>query len=499
MTRVALAAAGCALCIALCAGELPSLEEEDPQTLSQMLHWSLQHQDLDALHAKAEAIRQRERSGELEPGVLHQATLPAGDGGGPRIRQIRPESSDPVAAALRQKELSDAWSTLMPDMIARLRDALDRATAPDPPPGGEGEAARTVLDELLAGLPPDELERIPAGTAPPSASRLHALWQLEELVEDLDLAKDFAKIGGFARLLPLLEPVAAPTVEALREREAAVWVFGTAAQNEPEVQGALVRVGVPAALISLLLEPAPVEPHAHGHAEARAALRSKALFALSAISRSSAAGARALLGSNGVQALAAAAADRHDGRSARKALTLLTDIARLAMEEAAAPGGGAVAADVRAALARNGSSVCEALAGQLARSAAEADLDGSEKALDAAWAFFDLAHGTRQPGQAQPWACAREVRPALQAVAERGAASGAAAGSAQAAAAAAEGELGVELAEPDIGVLEEALDGADNGRAELWARLGASARQLESAGSSGSEPSVEAMTHPTSS
>jgi hypothetical protein len=120
MPRVALAGVLCALCLArLCAGALPPLQEEDPQTLSQMLQWSLEHQDLDALHAKAEAIRQRETDGEPEPGVLRQAALPAGDGGGPRVRQIRPESADPVAAALRQKELSNMWSTLMPEVSAR--------------------------------------------------------------------------------------------------------------------------------------------------------------------------------------------------------------------------------------------------------------------------------------------------------------------------------------------------------------------------------------------
>lgn len=458
----------------LCACALPALQEDDPQTLSQMLQWSLEHQDLDALHAKAEAIRRRAAVGELEP--AQQAALPAGDGGGPRIRQVLSEPADPLAAALRQAELADMWSTMMPDMVAVMRDALARATAPDPLPGDEGAAALDALAAELAALPPSEAARIPAATAPPSACRLRALWQLEELVGDLDLARDFAKIGGFGALLPLLEQASAPSLDATRVREAAVWVFGTAAQNHPEVQAALVGAGVPAALVSILLQATPLAGGgsrqaeaalAEAHAAVHAALRSKALFALSAISRSSADGARALLASNGVQALAAAASDL-DERLARKALTLVADLSRLAAEEEPA-----VAAPMREALLLNSSSLCAAVGAHLARAAAQGDLDGSEKALDAAWAFFDLG---RAAARQEPWECASSLERALRAVGGRAEAeSGGLDGRGESA------RLGVEAAEPDASSLELELDSADGGRAELWARLGASARQLESA------------------
>ena len=52
----------------------------DPHTLSQLLQWSLQHQDLDALHAKAEAVR----SGDAA------ASLPAPEAGAPSAAQVRP-------------------------------------------------------------------------------------------------------------------------------------------------------------------------------------------------------------------------------------------------------------------------------------------------------------------------------------------------------------------------------------------------------------------------
>ena len=53
----------------------------NPQSLTQLLHWGLQHTDLDELHAKAEGLRAQQ--GEGSAGVLSaagnsgEATLPA--------------------------------------------------------------------------------------------------------------------------------------------------------------------------------------------------------------------------------------------------------------------------------------------------------------------------------------------------------------------------------------------------------------------------------------
>ncbi|KAG8470116.1 hypothetical protein KFE25_008537 [Diacronema lutheri] len=472
--------------MALCDGALPSLQEEDPQTLSQMLQWSLEHQDLDALHAKAEAIRDAQRAAPavLEGGAMRRApaALPDGDGGGPRIRPVGGAPVDPLATALRQRELSEAWGSLMPDMVARLKGALARATAPEPAVGGEGAAAvEAAVESSLAQLPAADLARLPAGIAPAAASRLVALWSLEELVEDVDLAHDFASFGGFGELMPLLEPAraGATALDALRVREAAVWVFGTAAQNEPRVQTELLRLRLPSALLSLLLEPASA-----GEAEAvrgaREALRSKALFTLSAVCRSSAAGARELLGSDGLRALALATADG-SARVSRRALTLLADVARAALDEGAAEttaDDAPLAEPMRDALLRNGSVLCGALGEQLARAAETADLDGGEKALEAAWAFFDLSRrvGGAAAGAEHPpaWPCARALGPALVSVAQR--AAGLAARAAEPAAAGSAGAPDIEALE-----LEREFDDVEAGRAELWAQLGESARALVSA------------------
>ena len=42
----------------------------DPQSLTQLLHWGLQHTDLDELHAKAEGIRAQQDGAAATPGVL---------------------------------------------------------------------------------------------------------------------------------------------------------------------------------------------------------------------------------------------------------------------------------------------------------------------------------------------------------------------------------------------------------------------------------------------
>ena len=64
MTRLHLVLAASALIIASATEAIRSAPAEDalasiddPQTLSQLLQWSLANQDLDALHQKAEAIR----------------------------------------------------------------------------------------------------------------------------------------------------------------------------------------------------------------------------------------------------------------------------------------------------------------------------------------------------------------------------------------------------------------------------------------------------------
>jgi len=336
-------------------GEL-NLEKADMQTLTQMLHWSLEHQDLDALHAKAEAIRASEaRAGTA--GAGDERLLPEGTGA-PKIsvvdaREVRAE------AARRAHELTSAMDQLMPDRMQMMKDALDAALGAD---------AQAVVDGLHA---------------------------LEELVEDIDNARDFMTYGGFAKLLALLEHTESEV------QAATAWVLGTAAQNNDELQEHLCSLGVPARLIALI-DVRPVATGTAGSAPGTSSasastsppplvseVHSKALFALSAVCRDSAVGGRALVAHNGMEALARALAQPAP-RVVRKALTLLTDLARAAQDESQPELGASVAA----AFAANGTLVCGAIGEQLRAGVANGDADTLEKALDAADALMATAPTT---------------------------------------------------------------------------------------------------------
>ncbi|KAJ1627676.1 armadillo-type protein [Pavlovales sp. CCMP2436] len=459
---------------------------ENPASLSQMLQWSLEHQDLAALHAKAEAIRAAEGGA--------QRALPDGDGQGPQVRRVSEGDAiaNAIAAAKRQKELGALFKSLMPDRVGMMRGSLERALATEPP---TGEPA-TELQGLLSDASGEPLEWLPAGASLATGSRLLALRQLEELVEDIDSARDFAKIGGFAQLLPMLDSPADGSAHATHLRGAVAWVFGTAAQNEPDVQAALLELGVPSRLFALLLAPPPAAPDAAAASDAAAlelaceGARSKALFALSAICRSSPAGARALLRLNGFGALALAVSDP-SLRVARKALTLLADLAALAANgpceeegaDTAASGAGgeaarvdtagemsgeagsdsdwsALALEVGEAIEANGTALCTAIALHLTRGAEAADLDVCDKAFDAASAVGTLLE--REGLHVGARACAHALGPALRAVA---------------------GRAGVELATTAASAplaVEVDEDEGDGGRATLWARLRDGARELAS-------------------
>lgn len=64
------------------------------------------------------------------------------------------------------------------------------------------------------------------------------LADLEDLLSDIDMARDFHTIGGFPMLASMLRD---PQPE--RVREMAAWVIGTAVKNEPEHQLWVLEVG----------------------------------------------------------------------------------------------------------------------------------------------------------------------------------------------------------------------------------------------------------------
>ncbi len=282
----------------------------DPQTLSQLLQWSLANQDLDALHQKAEAIRRGDGDvppptppgvlsadgnvGELPAEEVHHlgvadtgAALPLPLGGTgdatirPTVQRMTPE---------RRAELEVLSKQLMPDVVGLMREALASA-----------------LDESL-----------------PVEEREAALLDLEDHASDIDNAHDLMTIGGFPSIVQLLASDVPPL------QAAAAWVLGSAVQNQRELQ--LHVLGIPAALPSLL---------ALARSHASAEVRAKALYALSTLLSNCAEAQAAFGAAGGAEALVSVltgARRANEPRIVRKALALVTDLLR---EMRARRGGGA--------------------------------------------------------------------------------------------------------------------------------------------------------------
>lgn len=87
---------------------------DDPKTLSQMLQWSIDNTDLQALHQKAEAIRAGTAEGKLSRRDDEKELPSASDGLPlPEYRGIE----DDLAMRDRLRELSEVASEMMPDQV----------------------------------------------------------------------------------------------------------------------------------------------------------------------------------------------------------------------------------------------------------------------------------------------------------------------------------------------------------------------------------------------
>ena len=227
--------------------------------LTQLLQWSLDHTDLEALHERAEAIRD------------------AGGGG---------EGNVPIAAKARS-----AAAPLTPERLSELRQFVDTAlTEPN-------------LVELMG-----EALAVATNATVDMSIRRKALLNLQEWVEDIDAAKDLrdgTHVGlpngtsGYTPLLRLLagaaseggglygglqdadKPPADPKVEldvlgiirmengaaaeaAASEslQEVAAWVLGTAVQNAAEMQDHLVELKSVQLLLFILSKSSSADLHA---------------------------------------------------------------------------------------------------------------------------------------------------------------------------------------------------------------------------------------------
>jgi len=253
----------------------------DPRTLTELLHWSLKHTDLDELHAKAEAIR-----AEGQPGVLSAA---GNAGEAPAVGQASLPSPDADADAAASQE----WNRPVTPMSKERRVELD-------------EMMRVMMPSMV-----DEMKKLIEIAEDETADvewRLEVLEALQEHVEDIDNARDFNTIGGFTIVLRALVDDSEPRLQT-----AAAWIAGTAVQNNRELQLALVGHGVVPRLLKLL--------EAHASADVRA----KALFAISGMLRGCPEAQAAFTEHDGFATLLGALADSSP-RLVRKALVLLTDL-----------------------------------------------------------------------------------------------------------------------------------------------------------------------------
>jgi len=262
-------------------------------------------------------------SGGLPDGNVGE--LPA-DGGLPL-----PAASSTPPQPLTKERLEDlkTWTgMMMPDNVEMMRQALVQA------------------QDLSLSL----------------EDRETALFNLQELVEDVDNAKDLQTIGGFTTVLELAFESEAPVLQA-----AAVWVIGTSVQNQRELQLHLVQnqTHTLPSLLWLL----------RSHASHQ--VRAKALYAIAGILSNCVEAKMQFRAENGVEALLDTVGEIDSPRLVRKALVLLTDLLDgILLDESSEER--AMSTQLLSAL-RNASGLCNAIVQCLNA----ADLDSQEKAVQA--------------------------------------------------------------------------------------------------------------------
>ncbi|CAM9121448.1 unnamed protein product [Hapterophycus canaliculatus] len=199
--------------------------------------------------------------------------------------------------------------------------------------------------------------------------RIGALADLEELLSDIDMARDFHSIGGFPTLVSMLRGSRSESI-----REMAAWAIGTAVKNEPEHQLWVLEDGPdsqPSALV-LLLENAKTA--------GTPTLRSKIVYALSACLRNNGE-VQLQFGSLRGEAVLSAMYDA-DGSSSRariKVLTLMSDL----LQEAARGSPAAILATVPVgSTASSGGSWCHRADKALQDASSLIEVEKATEAID---------------------------------------------------------------------------------------------------------------------
>ena len=192
------------------------------------------------------------------------------------------------------------------------------------------QAIKTMLDGGEGKSEGDPAAAV-ADPPPPSVT-LSLLDELEELVADLDAARDWTLIGGLPTLLTLVGGWRQGD-DAAAVATGAAGVLATAAASNPPVQDFYLERGAMPELLCVLDAKRPAAPPG---------LAAKALLAVSALTRHSAKGGQAFLATGGAPVLTAAAKNGPPPLT-RRALRLAAYVAG----EEGPTGGGRVAAGCR--------------------------------------------------------------------------------------------------------------------------------------------------------
>ena len=161
------------------------------------------------------------------------------------------------------------------DAANETQMALPAPDVSSSPPKAASVHEYARLDALLRLIPDqsklmDNLLRVATDHGADRELRVDALFALQELLEDLDKARDFQRVEkGFPAIVQLLSS------EEARLQEAAAWVVGTAVQNQRDLQLHLLELGALPSLVRLVQE-----------ARSSDQVRAKALFAMAALVRS---------------------------------------------------------------------------------------------------------------------------------------------------------------------------------------------------------------------
>ena len=196
-----------------------------------------------------------------------------------------------------------------PGWAALLRWSLAQqdGTKPSDPKAMSAED-RAFLEKVMKELTVDEAQRVgellkrtEAWLEGDEADAEDALFELEEIVERLDLARDLCKLGGIAVVLRAVK----------KGSTAACAVIATAAQNDQPAQDAIAKEGALEVLVRAFDDGEDPE------------LRRSALSAISSLIRGSAALEQQFVASTGSYLLATALGPSSPARLAAKAAFLL--------------------------------------------------------------------------------------------------------------------------------------------------------------------------------